>query len=95
VVLSSIGEYAPRLEANGFEVRHARLFDRPTLLDAGEDGLRNWLEMFGDWIFGAVQEPERKEILEAVEKELRPTHYRDGEWVADYRRLRVVAVRNR
>jgi len=44
----SIGEYAPRLEAHGFEVQYATLFDRPTELDDGEDGLASWLEMFGD-----------------------------------------------
>jgi hypothetical protein len=38
--------------------------------------------------------PERRdEFLQAVEAAARPTLYRDGTWVADYRRLRVVARR--
>ena len=43
----SIGEYAPMLESRGLQVTFAVLFDRPTPLEGGERGLRNWLEMFG------------------------------------------------
>lgn len=89
----SIGEYATRLERAGFEVRHARLFDRPTPLEDGEDGLRNWLEMFGDGLFAAVPADEREGVYRAVEDRLRPTLYGDGRWIADYRRLRFLAVR--
>ena len=28
-----------------------------------------------------------------VEERLAPTHYRDGSWVVDYRRIRVAAVK--
>src|SRR5262249_45839652 len=37
-----IAEYAGLLEKNGYEVTYAILFDRPTPLDDGECGLRNW-----------------------------------------------------
>jgi trans-aconitate methyltransferase len=88
----SVGEYAPRLERAGFEVRDARLFDRPTTL-SGADGLREWIEMFGDSFFEAVPEQDRESVLSGVEDRLR-TEYFDGEdWTADYRRLRVRAVR--
>ncbi|WP_424017371.1 class I SAM-dependent methyltransferase [Halorientalis pallida] len=90
----SIGEYAPRLETHGFEVRHARLFDRPTELDGGADGLANWLSMFGDSLFSDVPDDERAAIVAAVEDRLRPDLF-DGEtWTADYRRLRFRAVRS-
>jgi len=91
----SIGEYAPRLEAHGFEVTEATLFDRPTELDGGEAGLREWVGMFGDELFEGVTEPDREAVLAAVEERLRPTLY-DPEtetWTADYRRLRFVAER--
>lgn len=88
----SIGEYAPRLEAHGFEVRSARLFDRPTELENGDDGLANWLEMFSEEFFQSVPTDEQDEIIAAVEDELRPTLFRDGSWIADYRRLRFAAV---
>lgn len=45
------GEYARRLERHGFDVRELRVFDRPTRLEDGERGLRNWLELFGDGFF--------------------------------------------
>ncbi|AHF99775.1 methyltransferase type 11 [Halostagnicola larsenii XH-48] len=88
----SIGEYAPRLEAHGFEVRSARMFDRPTELENGEEGLSNWLELFGEEFFESVPADERDAIVAAVEDELRPTLFRDGSWIADYRRLRFAAV---
>lgn len=43
----SVGEYAALLERQGFEVRLATLFDRPTPLEGGDDGQRDWLRMFG------------------------------------------------
>ncbi|MCU4743816.1 class I SAM-dependent methyltransferase [Natronoglomus mannanivorans] len=95
----SVGEYARRLEDADLEVQYARLFDRPTELE-GEDGLRDWLEQFGDRLFASASVPadERVEIVEAVEERLRERegdgeeYYRDGTWIAPYRRLRFVAV---
>jgi trans-aconitate methyltransferase len=89
----SIGEYAPRVESHGLELRFSRLFDRPTPLDGGEDGLRNWIGMFGDEFFADVEDDERNAVLSAVEDRLRPTLFDGDTWVADYRRLRFVAGR--
>ena len=89
----SIGEYAPRLEASGLDVQRAVLFDRPTTLD-DEDGLRDWLDVFGDSLFAAVSTAEREAVIDGVEERLRDERY-DPEtesWTADYRRLRFVAV---
>ncbi|QCC48157.1 class I SAM-dependent methyltransferase [Halobellus limi] len=88
----TVGEHATTLEAHGFEVRYARLFDRPTELDDGEDGMANWLGMFGDRLLGAVPADERPDVVAAVEDRLREDLYDDGVWTADYRRLRFVAV---
>ena len=89
----SVGEFATSLEGHGFEVRVARLFDRPTRLDEGEDGLRSWLAMFGDSLLAPVEGEEREDVLAAVEERLRPEQFEDGAWVVDYRRLRFAAVR--
>ena len=90
----SVGEYAPRLETHGFEVRHVRLFDRPTELDGGAEGLADWLSMFGDSLFAEVPDDEREAVVAAVDDRLRPDLF-DGEtWTADYRRLRFLAVRS-
>jgi SAM-dependent methyltransferase len=89
----SVGEYAGLLEKHGFEVRYATLFDRPTEV-GGENGLDEWLVMFGGKLFAGFSEERQREIREAVVEKLRPTMYRDGKWIVDYRRLRVVAVRS-
>lgn len=89
----SVAEYAELLEKNGFEVTYALLFDRPTPLDDGERGLRNWIEMFGASFAEGLPDTKRGRLKEEVEEELRPILFRDGHWVMDYRRLRVVAKR--
>jgi len=89
----SVGTFASALERHGFEVRRAELFDRPTVLDGGDDGLRSWLAMFGESLLAPVEDEERAAVLSAVEERLRPQQYREGNWIADYRRLRFVAIR--
>lgn len=89
----SLADYAGLLEQQGFEVTHATLFDRPTPLDDGERGLRNWLEMFGSAFVEGLPEGMRERLLVEIERELRPKLFRDGQWVMDYRRLRIVASR--
>jgi trans-aconitate methyltransferase len=89
----SVGEYARLLEKHGLEVVYAVLFDRPTPLE-GEAGLRHWIEMFAHSVLNIVPEGQRTEFLRRVEEQLRPHLQRDGTWIADYRRLRVVARRS-
>jgi trans-aconitate methyltransferase len=89
----SIGEYAPLLERHGLLVRSARLFDRPTPLDDGKAGLRNWIAMFCSALFDGVPDKEREHIVQQAEQRLRATLFHDGHWYADYRRLRVVAFK--
>lgn len=81
----SIGEYATLLEENGFAVSSALLFDRPTRLE-GEQGLREWVEMF--------YKPKLPvDVVERMEIKLRPTLFRNGSWWIDYKRLRIAATR--
>ena len=87
----TVGEYASRLESHGFEVRYARLFDRPTELD-GEDGLATWLAGFGDSLLAGLSEADQQAVIEGVEDRLREKFFADGSWTADYRRLRIAAV---
>lgn len=88
----SIAEYAQLLEQHGFDVTYATLFDRPTSL-AGESGMANWLNVFANHFLSDLSADQRSTVIWAVEDYLRPTHYQNGVWVADYRRLRVVAVK--
>lgn len=85
----SIGRYAAMLEGAGFEVRAAWLIDRPTPL-SGPEGLRNWYAMFRPDEIAALAPDVRERVLSAIETELADLRREDG-WIADYRRLRVVA----
>jgi trans-aconitate methyltransferase len=89
----SVAEYSAILESRGLEVRQTWLFDRLTKLEDGESGLRNWLTMFGEKTFGAVPEDVRLSWIKRTEETARTALFRDGSWYADYRRLRVIAVR--
>jgi trans-aconitate methyltransferase len=88
-----IGEYASLLEHRGLEVRRADLFDRPTRVE-GDDGMEHWLLVFGGSIVAGMPDEQQKQIWRAVAQKLRPNCYRDGGWVLDYRRLRIVATRD-
>ena len=81
------------MESFSLEVLQARLFDRPTKLEDGENGLRNWLTMFGEKTFGAMPDDVRSQWIERTEQRARTSLFREGSWYADYRRLRIVAVR--
>ncbi len=86
----SIGEYATLLERHGLAVTNAALFPRPTPLE-GEDGVRDWLQMFCGAFLAGRSEREQAGLLDRVEAYLRPMLYQNGNWVVDYCRLRVVA----
>jgi trans-aconitate methyltransferase len=89
----SIGDYATLLEAHRFRVTFATHFDRPTKLEESEKGLRNWLITFTDNVIESLPEKKREGVIAQVERELKPTLFRDGSWFADYRRIRIVAVK--
>lgn len=86
----SIAEYASLLEQHGIEVLDAQLFDRPTDLLKGKDGLRNWILMFGGSYLEGLQDDEVESLLEQAQVELRPNLFNGEYWTADYRRLRIV-----
>ncbi len=89
----SIGEYAPMLEAHGLLVTFAVLFDRPTPLEGGEQGLRNWLQMFGASAIARLSPGQREEFFRRTEDLARPALSSNGQWTADYKRLRMIAVK--
>lgn len=85
----SIGEYAALMEKAGFHVLFAQHYNRPTLLE-GERGLSNWMDMFGALFFEGIPENEIKAIKQRVETNLRNQLYKDGNWIADYKRIQVI-----
>lgn len=89
----SIGEYATELEKQNFRVIHAEHFDRNTPLN-GDRGMKDWFKMFGINFLYDIPETEVEDILDEVDAKLRTTHYRDGIWNADYKRIRIVAIKS-
>ncbi|WP_276166965.1 methyltransferase domain-containing protein [Zobellia alginiliquefaciens] len=87
----SIGEYASKLEAAGFEVVFAQSYDRPTELVDSHTGIVDWIMMFGSSFFDGVNNEDIAEISKEVQDKVKPELYRDGKWYADYKRIRVVA----
>lgn len=87
----SISEYTSLLEKNGFEVDFAHLYDRPTELVDNENGIKDWLEMFGASFFNDVPLPMKNEILEEVQNNVKSSCFNNGKWFADYRRIRILA----
>jgi SAM-dependent methyltransferase len=82
--------YTRRLEEHGFTVQQMVLIPRPTALP--ESGMSAWLRTFRRGVLEAVPEVLRDKIVEEATALLEPA-LRDeqGNWVADYVRLRFIA----
>ena len=89
----SIAEYSSVLESQGLSVTSAWLFDRPTKLEDGEPGLRQWIRMFCNNFLNRIPQNRQDEFLAKWEDSLRPKLFRDGSWFVDYKRIRLVAVK--
>lgn len=90
----SIGEYSAVLEKQGFRVTYMEHFDRPTPLGNGEDGLEHWLHAFADDFFQGLSEQLRSIAIEEIKQRLKSALYINDTWIADYKRLRVIAVKS-
>lgn len=86
----SIAIYSSLLEKQGFEVEQAWLFDRLTKL-TGQDGMLKWINQFATHAFKNLTEDEAEAIKSLSIEILKPNYFKNGEWTADYRRLRIKA----
>lgn len=89
----SIGEYTTLLEKHGFRVTLAQHYDRPTELADSESGIKDWLEMFGNAFFNDVPLAAKEAIKSEVQQSIKGKLYSNGKWYADYKRIRVVAIK--
>lgn len=76
----------------GFHVISIQHYERPTPL-IGEDGIRNWLDMFSNNMFKKLTNDEKEALYNECERILRPQLYQKNGWVADYWRLRFIAIK--
>ncbi|WP_017212958.1 class I SAM-dependent methyltransferase [Clostridium beijerinckii] len=86
----TIDEYTPILKKHGLQTVYATLFDRKTAL-IGEEGMRNWIEMFVIQPFKGLDDLLKNEIIDETVKSLKPILYQNGVWYADYVRIRLKA----
>ena len=88
----SLAEYSIELEKKNFRIVSAEYLDRFTPLK-GSQGLKNWCLMFGNDFFEEIPELEKEEILREVQNNLRQSHCIDNVWHADYKRIRIIALK--
>ncbi|MDN3549882.1 methyltransferase domain-containing protein [Mucilaginibacter aquaedulcis] len=89
----SIAEQATKLEEHGFKVTYAILYDRKTPLQDGDQGVAKWVTMFGAQFLEGIPDEEKPQILKEITQKLEPYYNEGGQWYADYKRLRFVAVK--
>ena len=63
-----------------------------TPLAACSDGVADWVRMFGSSMTTGVPPARLGSVLDRVNELAAPDLLRDGVWIADYWRLRFVAV---
>ncbi|GKU81921.1 trans-aconitate 2-methyltransferase [Niallia sp. NCCP-28] len=90
----SIGEYTSLMEKTGFRVSFAQHYHRPTPL-IGENGLKNWIIMFGNDFFADIDRSAKEQIITNVVYRLKNHLYQKNEdiWIADYKRIRVIGFK--
>jgi trans-aconitate methyltransferase len=85
----TVEEYQARLQACGFTVRRIALIPRPTPLPGDITG---WLHTFAESFSAALPEAERPAYIAEVRDALQPSLCdANGNWTADYVRLRFAA----
>ena len=89
----SLGEYTSRLEAHRLRVTFAMHFERKTLLQDGDQGVAKWIKMFGAQFFEGIQAGETEQMLKEITRLLEPSYNENGQWYADYKRLRFKAIK--
>jgi trans-aconitate methyltransferase len=83
--------YARRLKGQGFEVQRISLIPRPTPL--AEGGMEGWLRTFRRGVLDGLPESLRDDVVTETAALLAPAlRDEEGNWVADYVRLRFVAT---
>ena len=83
--------YARRLTPHGFAVERIALIPRPTPLPAS--GMAGWLRTFRSGVLEGLPEALRETVVEETAALLAPAlRDEEGNWVADYVRLRFIAT---
>ena len=83
--------YEHRLQQHGFHVARIALIPRPTPL--AEDGLAGWLKTFRRGVIESLPESMQETVVQETVELLAPVlRDEEGNWTADYVRLRFIAT---
>jgi SAM-dependent methyltransferase len=83
--------YTRRLQSHGFRVQQIALIPRPTPL--AESGMKGWLRTFRRGVIEGLPEGLQETAIEETAALLAPVLCdEEGNWVADYVRLRFIAI---
>lgn len=83
--------FADLLTKKGFIIDKIYDYDRPTPLKDHERGLENWMRQFFAFELEKMSKDIQSKIIKEVETLTKDKLWKENEWIADYRRLRVVA----
>jgi len=87
----TVEDYRNRLESQGFTITSIALIPRPTPLPSD---IRGWLETFAGNFTSLLPREEHFAFIEEVQEALRPELCdAQGNWTADYIRLRFAAIK--
>jgi trans-aconitate methyltransferase len=89
----SLSEYATFLESRGFTVTYAVLYNRETKLNDPKNGIKDWIKMFAGAYLQGIDEEVIDAMLDEVQESLKPVLFQNGNWYADYKRLRMIAFK--
>ena len=91
IIFSAPEEYRARLQSHGFLLEQITLIPRPTPLPSG---MAEWLETFRSSVLALLPAAERPDAIDHIVSLLKPVlRDQQGNWVADYVRLRFLARR--
>ena len=83
--------YAERLRRHGFKVEQMAVIPRPTKL--AESGMEGWLRTFRRGVLDGLPEDVREAVVRETVELLAPAlQDEEGNWIADYVRLRFAAI---
>ena len=89
---ATVNDYTQRLERHRFEVEQISLIPRPTKLP--ENGMEGWLRTFRRGVLESLPQDVREAVVKETVELLAPVlRDEEGNWTADYVRLRFVACR--
>lgn len=83
--------YTRRLEQHGFAVERMALIPRPTPLPEG--GMRGWICTFRRGVLESLPQDAREKVVDEAVRLLAPALCdEEGNWIADYVRIRFIAI---